>query len=410
MKIPSEQIESLNRFFYKGKPIPSVVAGRYRLKDKFVFQLFSEDLSLDFYRPEDIFLKMAHLEEGDWIGVSIEDKVSQGYTFKQWHLIQKSPKAEVEAFSHFAKDWEEFLDSIRSFFKGRGLLPVRTPTLLKTVGIEPYLEPFITTVVSQGKKQKVFLPTSPELSLKKLLCLGGTDFFEIKKCFRNGESGPLHQPEFFLLEWYRAFFSLEELIEDLCCFLDYVKTLPVFKGDSKPMEILTVKELFLKYLKFSLTPETGKTELKVLIKKHGISFSSGESFENLFHLLFLNIIEPQLPRDRPVIVRDYPPALRAYSCLDGEGWASRFELYWRGMELANAFLEVNQSWEQEALFKEELKKNSLSARPIDEELISLMKKGMPPSSGIALGLDRLFAALCEKKDISFFKSPLFQFG
>ena len=403
MKVLSEQTESLSRFFYKGKPVPSVVAGRYRLKDKFIFQLFSQDLFLDFYRTEDLFLEMAHLEEGDWISVSIEDKISRGYTFKQWHLIQKSLKAEIEAFPHFAKDWEEFLDSVRSFFKSRGLLPVRTPTLLKTVGTEPYLEPFTTTVVLQGKKQKVFLPTSPELSLKKLLCLGGTDFFEIKKCFRNGESGPLHQSEFFLLEWYRAFFSLEELIKDLCCFLDYVKTLPFFKGDSGPVEILTMKELFLKYLKFSLTPQTEKKELKILIKKHGISFSVAESFENLFHLLFLNIIEPQLPQNRPVIVRDYPPALRAYSRLDEEGWASRFELYWRGMELANAFHEVNQSWEQEVLFKEELKKNSHSVRPIDEGLISLMKKGMPPSSGIALGLDRLFAALCEKKNISFFK-------
>ena len=382
-----------------------MVAGRYRLKNKKSFQIFSQGLSLDLYRTENLAREMASLEEGDWISASIEDETSHGYVFNQWSLIQKSSQIEYEAFPVFIKEWEGFLDFVKSFFKGRGLLHVGTPTLLKAVGTEPHLEPFITKISLKEGEQKAFLPTSPELSLKKFLCLGGTDFFEIKKCFRNGEFGPLHQPEFFLLEWYRAFFSLEDLIEDLYCFLDYVTKLSLFKGSSCSVEILTVRELFLKHLGFSLTPHTGEEELKNLLKKKEIPFSKEQTFEDMFHLLFLNSIEPQFPRDRPVIVKDYPPALRAYSRLNEEGWASRFELYWRGMELANAFHEVNQSWEQEALFKKELEKNSSLYRPIDEEFLSLMKKGMPPSSGIALGLDRLFAALCKKEDISFFKGP-----
>ena len=172
----------------------------------------------------------------------------------------------------------------------------------------------------------MFLPTSPELALKKLLCLGGTDIFEIKKCFREGELGPLHSPEFFLLEWYRAFFSLAELIEEVISLLDALKSLSFFKGPSNlSVRVFTFRELFKKYLDFSLTPNTGKEELIQLIKKRGIPFSKEDSFENLFHLLFLNFIEPLLPHNDPVVIKDYPPDLRAYSQLNKEGWAGRFE-------------------------------------------------------------------------------------
>ena len=350
---------------------------------------------------------MERLKEGDWIQILIEDMKHQVCSFKQWKLIQKSHyQSPLSSFLIYARNWEDFLNFVRSFFKSRSLTSFKTPSLLKAVGTEPHLKPFTTVMSLKGKKQKMFLPTSPELSLKKLLCLGETDFFEIKKCFREGEFGPLHYPEFFLLEWYRAFFSLEEMIKEVAHLLDSLKSLSFFKGPSSfSIKVFTFRELFKKHLSFSLTPHTGKKELIHLIKNQGIPFSKKDSFENLFHLLFLNFIEPLLPHNDPVIIKDYPPALRAYAQLSKEGWARRFELYWRGMELANAFYEVNEAEEQEALFKKELKENPSNNRPLDTELLSLMKRGMPPCCGIALGLDRLFAAVHNKQDISFFRFP-----
>ena len=409
MKALNKKTETLSRFFHKSKPVPCRVAGRYRQKNTKSFQLFSQGLSLNFSRTEKQAEEMEHLKEGDWIHVLIEDIKHQVCSFKHWTLIQTSRYKSQPCLSSFliyAGDWENFLDFVRSFFKSRGLISIQTPSLLKAVGTEPHLTPFTTFMSLKGKQQKMFLPTSPELALKKLLCLGGTDIFEIKKCFREGELGPLHYPEFFLLEWYRAFFSLEELIEEVISLLDALKSLSFFKGPSNlSVRVFTFRELFKKYLDFSLTPNTGKEELIQLIKKRGIPFSEEDSFENLFHLLFLNFIEPLLPHNDPVVIKDYPPDLRAYSQLNKEGWAGRFELYWRGMELANAFYEVNETQEQEALFKKELQENPSSNRPMDTELLSLMQKGMPPCCGIALGLDRLFAAVYNKQNISFFRFP-----
>ena len=117
-----------------------------------------------------------------------------------------------------------------------------------------------------------------------------------------------------------------------------------------------------------------------------------------FFLVFLNHVEPKLPRQAPVFVCDYPPRLRAFARLNPQGWADRFELFWGGLELANAFYEVIDPKEQEDLFKHHVEQRKDKV-PWDKELISFMRQGMPPVSGIALGLDRLFLAVYKKRDL-----------
>ena len=407
---PIQKTESLSRFFHKGKPVPCWLAGRYRHQNQNSFQLFSQGTSLNLFRTEAQAKEMQHLQTGDWIRLLLKD--TEGH-FSRWELLQKSPistpsRTETTSlrFLQFAADWEAFLNSVKSFFNGRALEFIRTPSLLKATGTEPHLQPLKTKATLRGKAKELFLPTSPELSLKKLLCLGATDFFEIKKCFRDGEEGALHSMEFFLLEWYRTFFSLEELINETEELLKHLKKLSFFKGSFNSLETFTFKELFKKHLKFSLSPETGRKELAQLAERCGLQFSPTDAFQDLFHLLFLNCIEPSLPQDHPLVIRDYPPELRAYAKINSQGWANRFELYWRGMELANAFEEVTQAEEQETLFKKELNESG-RVQPLDTELLTLMKQGMPPCCGIAVGLDRLFAAICGRENISFFRYPEF---
>lgn len=348
---------------------------------------------------------MSSLKSGDWILIKIV-KEKKEYKLKSWkkltggsqpHLIPLSLKA--------LENWNDFLSSVKDFLFQRGLISVETPSLVESPGTEPHLIPFETKQIFPNKKtQSRFLITSPEMHLKKLLCQGWTDIFEIKKCFRNGEMSLTHQPEFYMLEWYRAFFSLEDLIDELLSLLKHLSKRSFFKGSLQPAQVKTVSELFLECLGFKLTPKTTEEELTRLLNKHQIPFSKESNWEELFHLLFLNKIEPSFPENTPLVVQDYPLCLRGFAKENHRGFADRFELYWRGFELANAFYEVTDPLEQEKLFQSHLKQRTDSV-PYDKELLHLMKtKGMPPCSGIALGLDRLFTAICAEKDISFFKT------
>lgn len=399
-------IYSLTQFFQEENPtFPCSVAGLFVSKSDREFELNSQGHRLLCKRSLKQSKQMSVLQLGDWIHVEII-KEKEEYKLKNWRKLCNGFDQYKNIVSSMMtqKCWNHFLTSVKDFFSGRGLILVETPSLVESPGTEPHLMPFKTEpVLPSNKKKNCFLPTSPEMHLKKLLCQGWTDIFEIKKCFRNGELSYSHLPEFYMLEWYRAFFSLDQLIKEVEALLKYLTEKDFFKGHLKPVKIRTVSDLFLKYLHFQLTPKTSKKELKQLLEKHQIPYSQRGTWEEWFHLLFLNKIEPYFPEETPLIVRDYPLGLRVFSRLNERGWADRFELYWRGFELANAFYEVTDPLEQEQLFQNHLKQRTDNV-PSDKELLHLMKTGgMPPCSGIALGLDRLFAALCRQKDISFFK-------
>ena len=386
---------SLTRFFNETTPrFPCKVAGRFFSKSEREFELRSQGRILTCGRTREQTLQMRPLLQGDWTLAEIE-KTKRGFQLRQWKKLSNGSPEILPVRT--MKEWGEFLSSVRGFFSDA--LQVETPSLVESPGTEPHLLPFETKhLFPDGLSRRKFLPTSPEVHLKKLLCCGWTDIFEIKKCFRNGELSDTHSPEFYMLEWYRAFFTLEELAEELFSLIQRLSRLPLFKGRLQPLETVTVRELFHKHLNFKLTPDTGVNALNRLIEGHlPFSAENCDSWEDRFHTLFLNKIEPNFHRETPLIVKDYPPQLRGFSRLNGKGWADRFEFYWRGMELANAFFEVIDPGEQKQLFQSHLKQRADSV-PMDRDLLSLMEKnGMPPCSGIALGLDRLFSALCREK-------------
>ena len=393
---------SLNRFFHKGKKkLPCWLAGRFYPKDKFCFQLKSQNLSIDCERKG----HKLSLKTGDWIAVKLLSQKNKVYQVSEYQILSPSNSKFKQAdFSYKNKgqiiqDWNSFLDTIKEFFYSEGLTYADTPNLVPCPGTEPHLKPFKTRLIKNNKSKTIYLPTSPEMHLKKLLCQDWTDFFEIKKCYRNGELNPLHQAEFTMLEWYRAFYSTQQLIEESYKLLSFLQKKDFFKVPLPKAKIYTVQELFKKYLNFSLSPQTSKKELIPLLKKHNLIYGLKDDFETLFFNLFLNLIEPKLPKGNPVFVCSYPPQLRAFSQLNEQGWADRFELYWRGFELANAFYEVTDSKEQLSLFKDHIKQRNDSVA-FDKELFSLMDQGMPSCSGIAMGLDRLFLAIYKKKNLT----------
>jgi lysyl-tRNA synthetase class 2 len=162
-------------------------------------------------------------------------------------------------------------------------------------------------------------------------------------------------------------------------------------------------ELFQTRLGFNLTPATTREELVRLAQGLNISIRDDDSWDDIFFRVFLEKIEGDLGADGPLLVRGYPPSQAALSRIGPDGFADRFEVYWRGLELANAFHELNDPDENEKRFRDDARKKLELGRrsvPVDEELIAGLKTGMPPSGGIALGVERLFMALFDLPTIA----------
>ena len=294
-----------------------------------------------------------------------------------------------------SEQWSLFLSAIRLHFLAKHFIEAQTPTLVPSPGTEPFLDPFSTEWFIGSHKQTLYLPTSPEFHLKQMLVKGWTRIFEMKPCFRNGEIGEHHQPEFLMLEWYRAYNNLNTIADDVD---DLLQALAKQFGVNAPkVKRTTIAQLFSDaFGGFQLTPFTTKDELIALAKQNSIATSEDDSFDDVFFRLFLEKIEHKLGAGGPLLVSLYPPSQAALSRIGEHGWAERFEVYWNGLELANAFHELNDPVENEKRFAEDAKnKNALGkpAVPRDENLVSALKTGMPPSGGIALGVDRLFMAL-----------------
>lgn len=296
----------------------------------------------------------------------------------------------------FAQQWSQFLTGVRRFFTLRGCREVWTPSLVKCPGLEPTLDPLPVQVTNpNGQIRQFFLPTSPELHLKKLLAQGAGDVFEIKECFRDGEVTDHHQPEFWMLEWYRAFADLSMIANDLQELLADLYQQGLFPSPAGPLRQMTMAEVFQRCFDFSLTPTTTRSELAALCEAIQLPTNASDSWDDVFHLLFIAKVEPQLPGWGPILITHFPPSQRALARLTEDGWADRFEFYWQGLEIANAFNELNDPEEQLARCQadnQDRLRRGKAALPIDEDFIQALRAGMPPSAGVALGLERLFMA------------------
>lgn len=328
----------------------------------------------------------------------------------QWERLVRDPagRARLEARGRT-------LAAIRAFFAKRGFLECDTPALVAAPGMEPHLAPFETTLHTvEGKTLSAFLVTSPEYSLKKLLAAGFERIYDLSRVYRDGEEwGKTHNPEFTMLEWYRAYASYTDIMDDVEELVRHAAKEVVgdarvpFRGgtiDLSSWERLSVADAFRQYAGMDSVALWDRDALFAAVRAKGYRPEEKETYDDLFFRVFLNEVEPCLGRLRPTILFDYPAPLAALAKIKEEDprVCERFEVYVGGLELANAFTELNDPEEQRARLvaershRRKLKKPQL---PIDEDFLAALAVGMPPAGGIALGVDRLVMLLTDAPDI-----------
>lgn len=288
------------------------------------------------------------------------------------------------------------MKAVRQFFWDQGFDEVETPLIVAYPGQEPFLNPMqIILHNEQGTPLAGYLHTSPEYTMKKMLAAGYEKIFSICKTFRDGESlGGSHNPEFTLMEWYRVGVDYNVIMDDVVQLLHAL-------GLNRPVKRISMKELWHNQIKVDLDRHLTITAMRELCLKRGYAPQDEEPYEDLFYRIFLNEIEPTL--QGAVIIYDYPAQMAALAQLGNDKrYAERFELYIDGNEIANAFTELTNAQEQrERFLEEQALRRSLGKAPIsiDEEFLKAVEH-MPPSAGIALGIDRLVMALIGCQNIN----------
>ncbi len=297
--------------------------------------------------------------------------------------------------------------AMHDFFAHEDFLEMDTPLLVACPGMEPNLVGFSTEWVGPDRDwcKRYYMPTSPEFHMKKLLTMGYERIYEFSRSFRNGEYSGHHQPEFTMLEWYRAYAGYEQIMEDIEALVFYAvreatgKNHLEYRGhpiDLKPpWERVSVRELFLSRFRIDLNTIHSGADLATAAIANGFTYvRPDESLDDVFFRLFLTEIELKLGWEKPVILYDYPIEMAALSRRKDSNprYCERFEVYMAGVELANAFGELNQAAEQAKRFKA-FSDESQAQRGFhyeqDREFMQALRFGMPPSAGIALGFDRL---------------------
>ncbi|MBI5152391.1 EF-P lysine aminoacylase GenX [Candidatus Peregrinibacteria bacterium] len=316
----------------------------------------------------------------------------------------------------------KIIRAIREFFWSRGFIETDTPCMVRCPGMEPHLNPFKTRLKEErGMECDMYLITSPEYAMKRLLAAGWKKIFQITRSFRNGEIGPLHNPEFAILEWYRAGADYNDIMkdtQDLVCYIAkkvFGRLRFNYAGReinlALPWQILTTQEAF-EHAGISRHIFENEKLLRAAAIRKGYKITKNMDYSDVFFLIFLNEIERHLGAPKPTILKDYPISMAALARAkaDNPKYAERFELYIAGLELANAFSELTDFREQRArLISEQKLRRKLNKEiyPIDDKFISALEYGMPRSGGIALGIDRLvmFFTGAEKIDEIMFFSP-----
>ena len=279
---------------------------------------------------------------------------------------------------------------IRDFFFERDVMEVDTPAMSHATVTDVHLHTFQTEFVGPGYAggQKLFFMTSPEFHMKRLLAAGSGCVYQIAKAFRNEENGRYHNPEFMMLEWYRVGFDHHKLMDEMDDLLQLV-----LKSDKA--ERMTYQNAFLNVL--GVCPLEGSMEeLKACAGSLGLSDIAHpeEDRDTLLQLLFSIGVEPKIGQTVPAFVYDFPASQAALAKINPQDnrVADRFEVYFKGIELANGFHELDNPQEQLQRFEEDNQKRiemGLEPQPIDHHLIEALKAGLPSCAGVALGIDRL---------------------
>lgn len=306
--------------------------------------------------------------------------------------------ARIQERLPFLRRRARMVQGVRAFFEGRGYLEVETPYAVPAPGEEVYLRCFRTVLDHpDGTAEPRYLHTSPEFAMKRLVAAIGQPLFQLARVWRNGERSATHMPEFTMLEWYRPGASLASLMDETEHLLRSVLPPHLSYGEdaldlTQPFERLTMQEAFARHVGVDLLASAG--DATRLAHDASVALRNGESWEDLFFRLLLDRVEPHIGRERPTFLTHWPAEQAALAKRDPADprVALRFELYAAGLELANAFEELTDPQEQRQRFEADrarrLQITPEQDWPLDEAFLEALAD-MPPTSGIALGFDRL---------------------
>ena len=288
----------------------------------------------------------------------------------------------------------------RSFFLERGYLEVETPILAPCLIPEPAIEVFSTKFLgSPGHATDLYLVPSPELWMKRLLAEGSGSLFQIAKCFRNSEvPSRYHSPEFTMLEWYTVGHNYKDsmvVIDDLLAFLC---SQMMFEWEPTfPCDRMSMEEAFAEFACLDLNQLWQKDALFEAAKVFSTSIGIGDTWEVIFNTLFVSAVEPRLREYSGLILYDYPAAIPTLAKTSGHN-AERWELYLRGVEIANCYSEETSREKLELLFQREAeRKQPCEVQPrADGQFPKIVGGRLPECSGAALGMDRLLMVLSGK--------------
>lgn len=328
-----------------------------------------------------------------------------------------------------ARSRAALLRALRDGLDARGYLEVETPIAVPVAGQEPHLRPFETRFVPDAPvppggvegERRLHLHTSPEYAMKRLLSRGFGRIWQIARVFRDGEVSPAHNPEFTLLEFYAApgnaatiMADLEQLVAEAARALRGMPMAPAREGHGRgakgqpldlapPFERLTCSDAFQRHAGFDPLSLDGEA-FSQAARTVGVRPSPGASWDEIFTQVLLERVEPALGLSRPTYLTGYPASQAALARLvpSDPRVAERFELYAAGLELANGFSELNDAREQRLRFEAEQRERARLGRevfPLDERFLHALP-GMPPSGGVAVGVDRLLMLLTGAKDIA----------
>ncbi|HBT58166.1 MAG: elongation factor P--(R)-beta-lysine ligase [Pseudomonadota bacterium] len=293
------------------------------------------------------------------------------------------PSATIDALRRRAG----IINRIREFFAERGVLEVDTPSLSHAAVSDPFLHPFATEYVPEGGGQAamLYLHTSPEYPMKRLLAAGSGAIWQLCKVYRNGEIGRRHNPEFSMLEWYRPGFDHHQLMDEVDALVR-----AVLAGESARR--VTYAAVFAEHTGLDIH-QCSDADLQSLAAAR-CGFQGELSRDGYLNLLFSECVEPRL--QAPTLVYAFPASQAALArVVEGDDRvpsAARFEMFVKGMELANGYFELTDADEQLRRFEADQAQREalgIAALPIDMPLVDALRSGMPSCAGVALGVDRL---------------------
>lgn len=336
-----------------------------------------------------------------------------------WQRLKSNPSLWQRYFVR-----EVVLKAIRKYFDDLNFHEVEAPILIANPPAESYLDVFETTLLDRRRTPtRAFLSTSPEVPLKKLMVAGIGNCYCLTKSFRNTETeSSVHNPEFTILEWYRVGADYRDMMTDCEKLMLHIHEAVRQQGATPqttagqllyqgarvdiraPWERLTVAQSFETYAHVSFDRFLDEKEAPRIAAEKGYTVDRHTTWEELFNQIFLNEIEPRLGRGRPTILYEFPAVMGALARKNPSDprFAERFEFYIEGLELGDCYSELTDWREQKQRFEHELaeiQRLGKTSYEYDHDFIDALKAGLPDSSGIAIGVDRLVMLFANAKHI-----------